>query len=157
MPGRPPISPEKLSEVLEQIAEGKSVRGICSAENMPSERSIYAYLAASDEFSQQYARAREAQMDRYAEEILEISDDSTNDYMEKKNKDGSTYEAFDAEHVQRSRLRVDSRKWLMSKLAPKKYGEKVQIGGDAENPIRIEAVKRVIVDPRIGNTNRESV
>jgi hypothetical protein len=94
-------------------------------------------------------RAREAQMDHYAEEILEISDDSSGDYIEKQNGDGTTYKAFDAEHVQRSRLRVDSRKWLMAKLAPKKYGDKVQVGGDPENPIRqVTRIERVIVDPR---------
>jgi hypothetical protein len=126
--------------VLRRIAEGESLRSIAKDEGMPAPSTVCLWAAADPTFAEQYARAREAQMDRYAEEILEISDDSTNDYMEKQNKDGSTYGAFNGEHIQRSRLRVDSRKWLMSKLAPKKYGEKVQIGGDPERPFQIENV-----------------
>jgi hypothetical protein len=147
--GRPPVSPEKLDKVLERIANGESVKAICADKDMPGEKTIYSHLEKDEAFQQRYARAREAQMDHYAEEIIEISDDSSRDYVEKQNSDGSKYQAFDAEHVQRSRLRVDSRKWLMSKLAPKKYGDKVQVGGDPGNPIRqITRIERVIVDPR---------
>jgi hypothetical protein len=146
--GRPPVSAEKLDRVLERIASGESVKAICVDPDMPAEKTIYSHLEKDEAFAQRYTRAREAQMDHYAEEILEIADDSSRDYIEKQNSDCTTYKAFDAEHVNRSRLRVDSRKWLMSKLAPKKYGDKVQVGGDPGNPIRITRIERVIVDPR---------
>ena len=71
-------------------------------------------------------RKCEAQADYLAEEILEIADDGKNDWVERQ--DGSA--AVNNEAVQRSRLRVDARKWLMSKLMPKKYGEKLELGGD---------------------------
>ena len=58
--------------------------------------------------------------------MLDIADDSTNDYMMKQGEDGSEYEALNAEHIQRSRLRIETRKWLSSKLKPKKYGDKIQ-------------------------------
>ena len=78
------------------------------------------------EFSEQYARAREQQQEFYAEEILDIADDGQNDYMERLNKNGEIEMVVNHENIQRSRLRVDTRKWIMSKLAPKKYGDKVQ-------------------------------
>lgn len=58
--------------------------------------------------------------ERMAEEIQEISDDGSNDWMER---EGIT--VADHEHIQRSKLRVDSRKWLLSKMMPKKYGDRV--------------------------------
>lgn len=122
--------------VLRRIAEGESLRQIAKDEGMPAPATVCDWAAADPVFAEQYARAKEAQMDRYAEEILEIADDATNDWMQNKHGD----KTLDAEHVQRSRLRVDSRKWLMSKLAPKKYGEKVQIGGDPEQPLQFENV-----------------
>lgn len=72
-----------------------------------------------------YARAREQQMEAMAEETLDIADETNRDTIIKKGKDGSEYEAPDAEWIARSKLRVDTRKWLMSKLAPKKYGDKI--------------------------------
>lgn len=74
-----------------------------------------------DAFREQYARAREAQADTLADEILDIADDATNDFM--MTEQGLKY---DGDSVQRSRLRVDSRKWLAGKLRPKKYGDKIE-------------------------------
>ena len=59
-----------------------------------------------------------------ASKTADIADDGTNDWQERQNKDGSSYIALNTEHVQRSRLRVDTRKWIASKLKPKKYGDK---------------------------------
>lgn len=80
---------------------------------------VFRWLAQHGEFQEQYARAREAQADYLAEEILDIADDGTNDWMER---EGNTL--VDHEHISRSKLRVDARKWLMSKLLPKKYGDR---------------------------------
>lgn len=60
-----------------------------------------------------------------ADELLEIADDGSNDWMEKTVGSGETITVVDHEHVQRSRLRVDTRKWYLSKLAPKRYSEKL--------------------------------
>lgn len=62
-----------------------------------------------------------------AEDILDIADDGTNDYMMRERPDGTEYELVNSEHIQRSRLRVDTRKWLMAKMKPKKYGEKLDL------------------------------
>jgi hypothetical protein len=79
------------------------------------------------EFSQQYAKAREALLDHWAEEITEIADDGSNDWIKREAEEGRVEIKVDAEHINRSRLRVDTRKWLLSKLAPKKYGDKTQV------------------------------
>ena len=117
---------EIVERICAEIAVGKSMREICRAADMPDMRTVFRWLAAHSEFQQIYARAREAQADYLAEEILEIADDGKNDWVERQ--DGSA--AVNNEAVQRSRLRVDARKWLMSKLMPKKYGEKLELGGD---------------------------
>lgn len=129
--GRPSdYSREKATAICDQIEDGRSLRAICQTEGMPAKSTVLLWLALHPEFSAQYARAREAQADKYAEEILEIADDASRDYIE--TEDGPK---LNSEHVQRSRLRVDSRKWLASKLAPKKYGEKLELAGDPDRPI----------------------
>lgn len=117
--------------ICERLIEGDSLRTICAADDMPAMSTVFRWLAEdSDEalaFSEQYARAREAQADAIFDEIIEIADDGRNDYVERLRQDGEKDTAFDAEHVQRSRLRVDARKWVASKLAPKKYGDDLRL------------------------------
>ncbi len=132
--------------ICERIAEGKSLRSICEDGKMPAARTVHRWLAdekRGDEFRQQYARARIAQADTLFDQILAIADDGKNDTH--KTEDGR--EIVDHEHIQRSRLRVDARKWMAAKLAPKKYGEKLALGGDDTAP-PIEVIQRVIVDPQ---------
>ncbi len=76
------------------------------------------------EFSAQYADAKRFQAELLAEEIIDIADDVTYDTLLKTDKEGNDYEACNSEWINRSRLRVDSRKWVASKLLPKIYGEK---------------------------------
>lgn len=113
---------ELATLICSRMASGESLRAICRPDEFPAESTVRLWaLQDIDGFSAQYARARELQADALAEEILEISDDSSNDYAE--TDDGPK---LNSEHVQRSRLRVDSRKWFAGKVAPKKYGDKVQ-------------------------------
>lgn len=132
-------TPELEQSILYRIAHGESVRTICKDDAMPASSTIYEHLIESKEFAEQYARAREAQMDAMSDEILAIADDSTRDTMTVGH-DDSTREVADNEWINRSRLRVDTRKWLMGKLAPKKYGDKVEqfISGPNGGPIQAE-------------------
>lgn len=140
--GRPSdYGPEIATLICTRLADGNSLRTICKADDMPDARTVYRWLEAHAEFRQQYARAREDQADALAEEILEIADDGRNDtYL---TEDGA--ELVNHDHIARSRLRVDARKWLASKMAPKKYGDKLELAGDQNNPIRVEKIERVIV------------
>jgi len=80
------------------------------------------------QFREQYARAREAQADALFDEILVIADDGTNDWMERKNQDDQNIGwRENGEALRRSQLRVDARKWMASKLQPKKYGDKLDL------------------------------
>ena len=84
-----------------------------------------------DGLAERYARARDIGVDAMADDMLEIADDGTNDWMDRNDPDNPGY-VVNGEHVQRSRLRVESRKWYLAKLAPKKYGDKLEVGGKVE-------------------------
>lgn len=96
-----------------------------------SKRSFFEYMKSSEEHENQYARSKNIQLDYIAEEMVDISDDGTNDLMTIV-KGYEEYEVENKEVTNRSRLRVDTRKWLLSKLNPKKYGDKLDLtsGGD---------------------------
>ena len=81
-----------------------------------------------------YARAKRLQAEHMEGLLLEIADDSRNDYMDKVNSDGSVSRVPDHENIQRSRIRLDTRKWLMAKLYPKKYADSLKLGGDDALP-----------------------
>lgn len=123
-------SPELIAEICERLALGESLRAICCEDNMPSQSMVYRWLDQYEAFREQYAHARAKQAEYYADEIVEIADDTTHDTTVTDNG-----EQPNSEWIARSRLRVDARKWLMSKLAPKKYGEKIDVttGGESLN------------------------
>lgn len=124
--GRPTALDEALMfEICDRIADGETVRQIAASDHMPVASTIYLELARNSSFSEQYARARAAQLERWEDEIVEIADDGTNDWMASNREDDAGYRA-NGEHIQRSRLRVDARKWLMAKRLPKKYGDRVE-------------------------------
>jgi hypothetical protein len=125
-------SKEIAVAICEQLAEGKSLRKICAQEGYPHESTVRMWVRDDYEgFSTQYARAREIGYELLADEILEISDDSSGDV--RITEDGR--EILDSERVARSRLRVDSRKWMLSKMLPKIYGEKLELASDPKNPL----------------------
>lgn len=140
-PGRPSIyTPELAAQICAHIADGKSLRAIAALDGMPHQDTIMAWLDGSKPaFSEQYARAREAQADKLAEEALQIADDGRSDtYL-----DAEGNEKTDNEAIQRSRLRVDTRKWLASKMAPKKYGDKIQAEHTGANGGAIQVASTV--------------
>lgn len=126
--GRPTrYARDTADQILSLLADGQSLREICRADDMPSESTVRLWAVNdTDGFSARYTSAREAQMDRFAEEIVEIADDGTNDWMTRQNGD-ETITVVDHEHINRSRLRVDARKWLMAKMAPKRFGDKIGV------------------------------
>jgi hypothetical protein len=95
---------------------------------MPSTATVCRWLADGGAFREQYARAREVMADALFEEILEIADDGSNDYMTRV-QDGREVEVVNHDHIQRSKLRFEARRWMLAKLNPKKYGEKLELGG----------------------------
>ena len=133
-PGRPTRYTAKVAaDICVRLAEGESLRAICKDDAMPALRTVMGWLFDSEhgEFSQQYASAREAQAEGWADEIVSIADDATGDV----NTDDGGKKTVDHENIQRSRLRVDARKWVASKLLPKRYGDKLQHTGEGGGPV----------------------
>jgi hypothetical protein len=134
--GRPSLYTEALAaKICERLAEGETLRSVCRDEKMPGKATVLRWLgdAKNADFRDQYAHAREMQADALFDQALEIADDVAGDWST--DKDGK--KVFDHEHVQRSRLRVDTRKWAAGKMAPKRYGDKIQHTGDGGGPIRV--------------------
>ena len=136
--GRPTdYTPELASQICERLADGESLRAICRDESMPARSTVFRWLAEDAAFQDQYARAREAQADALAEDILDIADDGRRDYLKDPE---SGREIVDHDHIARARLRVDARKWYAGKVAPKKYGDKatVALTNPEGGPVQIE-------------------
>lgn len=116
--------------ICERIADGQSLRQIVEADEMPASSTVFKWLAEDTAFSEQYARAREAQADAVFDDILTIADDGRNDWMERKNQDGQNIGWMEnGEALRRSQLRIEARKWMAGKLKPKKYGDKLDLTG----------------------------
>ena len=126
--GRPStFTRKKADAILARLAEGETLRSVCRDEDMPHESTVRLWAMGDvDGFSTQYARAREVGYHAMADELLDISDDGQNDWMKRNAENNPGWEA-NGEHLQRSRLRVDSRKWLLSKALPKVYGDKLDV------------------------------
>lgn len=126
-------------KVLDRFMEGKSFRdflGDGREEGLPGITTFFKHLRDCEPFAKRYARAREFQADVEFEEIKEISDDGRNDWMEVNDPDNPGYR-LNGEHVQRSRLRVDARKWRAAKMANGKYGDKLEVAGSQESPLTV--------------------
>jgi hypothetical protein len=135
MAGRPTRFTQALGTIIcQRIANGESLRSIGRDPDMPAASTILYWLLDEDKatFLEQYKVAKDIQADLMAEDIVDIADDGTSDYTEREREDGSTFEVVNTEHIQRSRLRVDARKWVASKLKPKKYGDKIDLTTDGE-------------------------
>jgi len=125
--GRPSNYTEALAaEICDRLCAGESLRTICRDDHMPACSTVFRWLAAHEAFRDQYARARDVQADALFEDILDIADNATNDWMERHGEEDAGYQV-NGEHIQRSKLRVDARKWMAGKLAPKKYGERAAL------------------------------
>ena len=114
--------PERVpvyEEICIRISKGEVLTSICEDLHMPPALRVYDWLHAEPAFAQAYARARDAGFDKLAEECVKIAEDGSNDYM--MSKDGPQ---LDREHVQRSKLRIETRLKLLAKWDPKRYGEK---------------------------------
>ena len=128
--GRPSKrTPALLIEICDRLSSGETLADICRSDHMPEVRTVYDWSRDDLNFSANFARAREAGFDVIANDCLAIADDGTNDFVAKQNEEsGQTGQAFNAEHVQRSKLRVETRLKLLAKWDPKRYGEKLGLG-----------------------------
>lgn len=145
-------SPEIVDAICDRMTNGQGLLKICADEDMPSRVTVYRWLDNNPDFRQRFARAREAQMDYYAEQILSIAFDESGDIILEQGKDGKTSAVANHAKVQRDRLKVDTLKWTAARLFPKRYGDKMELLAQDEQPggltITWQKIERVIVDPR---------
>lgn len=149
--GRPSLySLELATTICERISSGESLRQVCRDESMPCTATVMKWALEIPEFSEQYAKARSMLMEHWAEDILDISDDGSNDWMKNNDPENFGYRT-NGEHINRSRLRVDTRKWLLSKLAAKKYGDRIsaELSGKDGGPIETADMTETEIARRI--------
>jgi hypothetical protein len=113
---------EIASYICEQVANGEKLKSIYDRPEMPKRSTVYQWLAKHEEFAEMYARAQEDRADFFADEIVEISDDEKSDPNSR-------------------RVRIDARKWTAAKLRPRRYGEKLEVGGEGGGPLKLVLVK----------------
>lgn len=139
--GRPEIYTDELAvKICTEIAcTTLGLKSLCKLhEDFPSHGTIFNWLANKKEFLDLYTRAKEIQAENIADEMLEIADDGSNDFMTIV-KGNESYEVENKEVTNRSRLRIETRKWLLSKLLAKKYGDKLDLSslGEKINQVQI--------------------
>lgn len=141
MPRQSEFTQEIADIICERITDGQSLRSICTDDAMPAASTVFKWLNEQPKFSEQYARAREAQADTLVDEMLDIVDDGRNDWVIRHGDDDDAAGwRVNGEHIQRSKLRLEARKWMAAKLQPKKYGERVtqELTGKDGGPIQTE-------------------
>jgi hypothetical protein len=129
-----PLTEDQIAEIISAVSAGEPIRRILREREISCRR-WYGLLDASEQVAERYARAKTASLEAMADEIIDIADAREGDVFV--TEDGRRL--IDNEAVQRARLRVDTRKWIMSKLAPKKYGERVtqEHTGANGGPVRV--------------------
>ena len=123
MTGRPSTYTEEMGNLIcDKLTEGISLRKLCMQDDFPAASTVYVWLDRFPEFAEKYARAREAATEDMLEDILEIADDKTIDPQDK-------------------RVRIDTRKWVMGRLKPKKYGDKqtVDVGNKDGETLKVDS------------------
>jgi hypothetical protein len=137
--GRPSKYSDELAlSICDRLADGESLKAMCEDDGMPTRSTIFKWLAENKHFSDMYTRAREEQADALFDEIIAISDDGTNDWMEKKGIEGENIGWLEnGEALRRSALRIDARKWAAAKLLPRKYSEKFQVDANHSGTVGV--------------------
>ncbi|HCB0889412.1 TPA: ubiquitin carboxyl-hydrolase [Klebsiella pneumoniae] len=123
--GRPSdYMPEVADDICALLASGESLVKVCKRPGMPDKSTVFRWIAAHDDFRDKYAKATEARADAIFEEMFDIADDVIPDSAE----------------VAKARLRVDTRKWALARMNPRKYGDKVtnELVGKDGGAIQIE-------------------
>jgi hypothetical protein len=130
-----PTKPERDKDaicqaVLQGMRDGLSAFKACQEAGVP-QSTFNRWVDADAKLAEDYAHAREDLIERMAQEVLELADSDVPETGEGKK---------DWQAIQKHKLQVDTRKWLLSKLAPKKYGDRLELAGDKENPLQVQTI-----------------
>lgn len=133
---------EIVTEVCTLIASGKSMRDAIKEVGKASRQSVFDWINEDKKKLDQYARAMEYRADCIFDDIIDIADNTEGDMM----MDENGREKVNHENIQRSRLKVDTRKWIISKMMPSRYGEKLDITTEDKTPLTPEERKARILE-----------
>jgi len=115
-----------INTICEKISEGMALRTILKSKDMPDSVTFYKWIDADKNKLKQYVRATSERHNSIFEDIMEIADNQYKDVIiTEEGKEITNHNV-----INRARLRIDSRKWMLSKLEPKKYGEKLDLSSD---------------------------
>jgi hypothetical protein len=116
-----------IDEIFSRMAEGETLTAICDSDRakFPKRHTIKSWIAKREELSAEYARVRTLQADAWADEMIGIADDKSRDTKTIETQNGS-YDVADKEWIERSKQRIETRKWLMGRLHPKQWGDKIE-------------------------------
>jgi hypothetical protein len=139
---------ETVTEICVRLSCGESLRSICNDSGIPTFKTVFTWIHKYPEFLQQYTRSKEMGCEAMAEDIFDIADG---------NEDGK-----EDEDIARSRLRVDTRKWYLSKIKAKKYGERLDLAvtnnddmTEEEIDARLKVLEDIINKTRADGTDGE--
>ncbi len=136
---------EKIFVLMSE--EGYSLTRACK-ETGVHKSSFFTWLDdLGEDAHNQYARARKMLIEYWADEVIDISNTPVLGEVTTTREDGSV-DIKEGDMIAHRRLQVDSRKWILSKLAPKKYGDRLQLAGDEDSPLAVTHITRTIVDPK---------
>ena len=103
---------------------------------MPAARTVLRWIRENPDLQRAYATATEVRADMIFDELVEIADDARNDWMDKVGRDGESLgRVLDAENIRRSALRIEARKWVLARMAPKKYGDRVDVNHGVQDSL----------------------
>ena len=126
-------------EICKRLMDGQSLRSILRDGHLPDKSTVFNWLLHNKQFIDQYTHAREVQAETFVDEMTDIADDGSNDYMEKITQSGEITHVPDHEHINRSRIRIDTRKWIAERMKPKKYfkPDTSDFDDDSFTPVKI--------------------
>lgn len=155
MKERPTLrTPEVDEAIVDGLSHGVTLTDICARDGMPARRTVYDWINSDADLAARIARARDLGFDVIAEQCVQIAEDGSNDYTERVLENGQKRMTFDAEHVQRSKLRIETRLKLLAKWAPKKYGDRQQVAPTTAEGDDIEFAP-IMFAPRAPKTETE--
>lgn len=117
------FSPELFDRICERMANGESLRAICKGKDMPNKRTVLRWLECNEKLADQYSEAQNLRAEHYFDEIIDIADSKAD--------------------PQKTRVQIDARKWVLSRMNPKKYGDKFtqELTGTDGSPLQVQIVR----------------
>lgn len=145
--GRPSkYTPEIAERMCEMLSQGIPLREICRQEGFPEWRTVYDWMVRDAHLSAAIARAREVGQEAIAEGIYELVERPPERIVDDKG-----VSRVDAGYVQWTRVQADIKLKLLAKWNPKRYGDRVAVAGDAENPVQIQHDVKTVFDNLLKN------